>query len=99
LAIFLPDKGRKVEKAMGISIKNPKVERLVREYAQKTGKGQTEAIETAMEEALARLDKRGLAERLLEIAQETAPILKGLDLQKETDKLYDYLHEDGGSQK
>jgi hypothetical protein len=84
---------------MGISIKNAKAEALIRELADKTGKGQTEAVTIAVEEALARLDKRGLAERLLEIARDTAPILKGLNLQKETDELYDYLEEGDGSPK
>ena len=64
---------------MGLNIKNPETERLIRELAAKTGKGQTEAVTEAVRQALARLDRRGLAERLMEIGRETAPLLKDFD--------------------
>jgi hypothetical protein len=65
---------------MGINIKNPETEQLIRELAEKTGKGQTEAVTIAVREALGRLDKRGLAERIMAISRETAPLLKGFDM-------------------
>lgn len=64
---------------MGVNIKNPETERLIRELADKTGKGQTEAVTIAVREALERLDRRGMAERLMAIGRETAPLLKGFD--------------------
>jgi hypothetical protein len=64
---------------MGINIKNRETERLIREFAEKAGVGQTEAVTIAMRQALERLDKRGLAERLMAIGRETAPLLKGFD--------------------
>jgi hypothetical protein len=64
---------------MGINIKNTETEQLIRELAAKTGKGQTEAVTIAVREALDRIDERGLAERLMEIGRETAPLLKGFD--------------------
>ena len=55
--IFLPSLGRK-EPAMGINIKNPRVEGLIRELAAVTGKGQTEAVGEAVERMLARRSGR-----------------------------------------
>jgi antitoxin VapB len=65
---------------MGINIKNTETEQLIRKLAQKTGVGQTEAVTIAVREALQRLDKRGLSERLMEIGRETAPLLKDFDM-------------------
>lgn len=66
---------------MGISIKNEKSLRLIRELAELTGEGQTEAVTIAVSERIEKLKKRkGVAERLLEIGRETAPLLKGLDM-------------------
>lgn len=81
---------------MGINIKNPETERLIRELAELTGKGQTEAVTEAVREKLARVSRKGMAERLMAISRETAPLLKGLDFQRETDDLYEYLHEKYG---
>lgn len=68
---------------MGINIKNPETQRLIRELAQLTGEGQTEAVTNAVAERLQRLGwqrERGgrMAEALLAIGKETAPRLKGL---------------------
>jgi antitoxin VapB len=63
---------------MGINIKNPETERLIRELADLTGKGQTEVVTEAVQEKLGRLRNKGLAERLLAIGRETAPLLKDM---------------------
>jgi antitoxin VapB len=81
---------------MGVNIKNPEAERLNKELAKVTGMSQTEVVTEAVREKLARVSRRGVADRLMEIARETAPLLKGVDLHKEIDGLYDYLHEDYG---
>lgn len=69
---------------MGINIKNRETEELIRELARKTGKGQTEAITTAVREALQRLDEeatsREIYNNILAIAAETGPLLKGFDM-------------------
>jgi antitoxin VapB len=78
---------------MGINIKNPETERLIRELAELTGKGQTEVVTEAVQEKLNRLRRKGMAERLLEIGRETAPLLKDLP---DFDSLYEYLDEEKG---
>ena len=65
---------------MGISIKNPEAERLIRELAEATGQSQVDAVIEAVKEKLESLDRRGVAERLMAIARETAPLLAGLDM-------------------
>ncbi len=69
---------------MGINIKNPETERLIRELAAKTGKGQTEAVTIAVREALDRHSdetrKRERLRAMREISAKTAPLLKGLDM-------------------
>ncbi len=68
---------------MGINIKNEESLRLIRELAELAGEGQTEAITVAVRDRIEKLKKRkGVAERLLEIGRETAPLLKGLDMDK-----------------
>jgi len=53
---------------MGINIKNPETQRLIRELAELTGQGQTEAVTSAVREKLAREKRKGLAVRLMAIA-------------------------------
>jgi hypothetical protein len=69
---------------MGINIKNPETERLIRELAEKTGKGQTEAVTDAVRTALAKLGEEDRAARIYkaitEIAEQTAPLLKDFDM-------------------
>lgn len=65
---------------MGINIKNPRVEGLIRELAAATGKGQTEVIGEAVERMLAREKRKGMAERLMAIARETGPLMKDFDM-------------------
>lgn len=75
---------------MGINIKNPETQRLIRELAELTGEGQTEAVTTAVRERLARIRRQGLAERLLAIGRETAPLFKPpYDTIDHADLLYD----------
>jgi hypothetical protein len=76
---------------MGINIKNSETERLIRELAELTGKGQTEVVTEAVSEKLDRIRRTGLAERLLKIGRETAPLLKDLP---DFDSLYSYLDEE-----
>jgi antitoxin VapB len=72
---------------VGISIKNPRTESLIRELAKLTGEGQTRAVTKAVEERLERerghKKKRGRLERMLAIAHEMAPLLKALDMDEE----------------
>jgi hypothetical protein len=69
---------------MGINIKNAETERLIREFAAKTGRGPTEAVTIAVREALDRLNGEAEAERIStaisEIAERTAPLLKDFDM-------------------
>ncbi len=81
---------------MGINIKNAETEKLIRELAEVTGVGQTEAVTQAVREKLARLSRKGMAERLMASARETGPLFKGRDLHKEIDELYAYLEEEAG---
>jgi antitoxin VapB len=74
---------------MGINIKNPETTRLIRELAELTGEGQTEAVTTAVKERLERLaaERREVAAHIMEIAKITGPRLKGLP--DHGDLLYD----------
>jgi len=77
---------------MGINIKNRETERLIRELAEKMGKGQTEAVTIAVREALERVERKGIAKRIMEISRETAPLMKGFDMDEALygeDGLYD----------
>ena len=67
---------------MGVNIKNPETERLIRRLAEVAGEGQTEAVTVAVRERLERLDaektrKRRFA-RMREIVDEMAPLLKDM---------------------
>ncbi len=71
------DRGRKVE--MSLNIKSEQAHRLARELAQLTGESMTAAVEKAVEERLERVrrgKKGSLAERLLKIGRECAPLWK-----------------------
>ena len=81
---------------MGINIKNPETERLIRELAALTGEGKTEAVTKAVGERLERVKRAAKPgtrlERILAIAERTAPLLKGLDMDEAMygeDGLYD----------
>ena len=81
---------------MGINIKNPETERLIRELSEVTGKGQTEVVTEAVRQMLDRERRKGMAERLMEIGRQTAPLLRDLP---DFDSLYDYLEEERGGSK
>ncbi len=65
---------------MGMNIKNPEAHRLAKELAELTGTSVTAAVTEALRQQLvrARAEKRSgsLAERLMEIGRETAPLFK-----------------------
>ncbi len=81
---------------MGINIKNPQAEELIRELAGMTGEGKTEAVANAVREKIGRLRADAAAEQryqaITEIASRTAPLLKGFDMDEAmygADGLYD----------
>jgi antitoxin VapB len=55
---------------MGLNIKNPEAERLIKELAELTGENQTAAVTEAVRERIARVKRRGLSDRLMEIGRE-----------------------------
>ena len=64
---------------MGLNIKNEKTHRRVRELARLTGESMTAAVDKAVQERLERVRQPkngGLAERLLKIGRECAPLWK-----------------------
>jgi antitoxin VapB len=64
---------------MSLNIKNEETHRLVRQLANLTGESMTAAVDNAVREKLERVrstDKTGLAERLLKIGRECAPLWK-----------------------
>lgn len=75
---------------MGLNIKNPEAERLIKELAELTGENQTSAVLEAVRERLARVKRRGLSDRLMAIAEDCAARLKeGPGKMMEIDDLYD----------
>jgi antitoxin VapB len=64
---------------MSLNIKNEKTHRLVQQLAKLTGESQTAAVEEAVRERLERVRSArgdGMAERLLKIGRECAPLWK-----------------------
>jgi antitoxin VapB len=64
---------------MSLNIKNEKTHRRVRELARLTGESMTAAVDKAVQERLERVrtkNGKSLAERLLEIGRECAPLWK-----------------------
>jgi antitoxin VapB len=64
---------------MSLNIKSEKTHRLARELARLTGESMTAAVDKAVREKLERVrsaEKTGLAERLLKIGRECAPLWK-----------------------
>jgi antitoxin VapB len=80
---------------MGLNLKNPETQHLVRELAQLTGESQTKAVTEAVRERLQHLQGErgdGLADRLLAIGQDCAPRLKEpFRFAEHGDLLYDDL--------
>jgi len=66
---------------MSINIKNPETTRLIRELADLTGQGQTEAVTEAVKARIAEIRQTkgyGRYERIMAIARETGPLLKDM---------------------
>jgi antitoxin VapB len=64
---------------MSLNIKNEKTHRLIRQLARLTGESMTAAVDKAVQERFERVRERkngGLAERLLQIGRECAPLWK-----------------------
>lgn len=78
---------------MGINIKNPETERLIRELAEAAGEGQTEAVTKAVAERLQRIRSEqghGRLRRMTEIADRMASLFKPpYDTIDHADLLYD----------
>jgi antitoxin VapB len=72
---------------MGLNIKNRETEKLIKELAATTGETLTEAVTAAVRERLMRVNRKGLAERLMAIGRETAPYLR--DVPDHAELLYD----------
>ena len=57
---------------MGLNIKNEEAHKLAQEIAALTGESLTAAVTEALRERLSRLQRKGLAERLMAIGRECA---------------------------
>jgi antitoxin VapB len=74
---------------MSLNIKNEETHRLAQELAQITGESMTAAVTEAVRERLARVKRKGMAERIMKIAKESAALLKGNPLPDHAELLYD----------
>lgn len=75
---------------MSINLKNPETSRAIRELAELTGEGQTEAVTIAVKariDAIRRERGHGRFDRIMAISKITGPLLK--DLPDHGDFLYD----------
>jgi antitoxin VapB len=79
---------------MALNIKDEETHRLVSELARETGESLSLAVKTAVKERLDRRranPKAGLAARLMEIANETGPLMND---GRTTKELFDELYDD-----
>jgi antitoxin VapB len=74
---------------MSLNIKNEEAHRLAQELAAITGESLTAAVTTAVRERLNRVKSKGMAERIMKIAKESAALLKGKPLPDHAELLYD----------
>jgi antitoxin VapB len=75
---------------MSLNIKNPEAHRLAQELASLTGESMSTAVTEALRERLNRVQRKGLAERLMAIGREMAPLLNGPGKKMlEAEDLYD----------
>jgi antitoxin VapB len=75
---------------MSLNIKNPEAHRLAQELSELTGESMATAVTEAVRERLTRLQRKGMAERLMAIAGDCAPRLAtGPGKMMEIDDLYD----------
>ena len=59
---------------MSLNIKNEETHRLAQELAALTGESMTQAVTEAVRERLNRVKSKGMAERIMKIAKECAPL-------------------------
>lgn len=69
---------------MGLNIKTGEAHRLAKELAEKTGESLTTAVTEALRERLARIERRGLADRLMEIGRRASAAMS------EEERKFDY---------
>lgn len=75
---------------MGLNIKTDEAHRLAKKLAAKTGESLTTAVTRALEERLARVERKGMADRLMEIGKRTAARLNAPGRKMmEVEDLYD----------
>lgn len=74
---------------MGMNIKNEETHRMAQELAALTGESITTAVTEAVREKLQRVKSKGMAERIMKIAKESAVLLKGKPLPDHGELLYD----------
>jgi len=74
---------------MSLNIKNEETHRLAQELAAMTGESLTAAVTEAVRERLERVKSKGMAERIMKIARESAALLKGKPLPDHAELLYD----------
>ena len=69
---------------MGLNIKTEEAHGLARKLADATGESMTAAVTKALEERLARVSRRGLSDRLMEIGRQAAALMT------EEERTFDY---------
>ncbi len=74
---------------MTLNIKNAETHRLAQELAALTGESMSAAVTEALRERLQRVKSKGMAERIMKIAKESAALLKGNPLPDHGEFLYD----------
>ena len=61
---------------MNLNIKNEETHRMAQELAALTGESMTTAVTEAVRERLTRVKSKGMAERIMKIARQAAPLWK-----------------------
>ena len=61
---------------MSLNIKNEETHRLVQELAAMTGESMTTAVTEAVRERLNRVKSKGMADRIMKLAKQSAPLWK-----------------------
>lgn len=74
---------------MSMNIKNEETHRLAQELATLTGQSMSAAVNEAIREKLQRVKNKGMAERIMKIAKESAALLNGEPLPDHAELLYD----------
>lgn len=74
---------------MSLNIKSEETHRMAQELAALTGESMTAAVNVALRERLARIKKKGMAERIMKISKECAVLLNGESLPDHGELLYD----------